>query len=259
MKTNIFHITYYDNDKSVYIQFIGCNFRCIGCIRRSFKWDHHLPNDELTSLNKPGIKTLSLEDLEKLLRDVKDSLGLEKAVLGGGEPTVDPAFCKIIKLLSNLNLNVAILTNGYRLGELMEYIPRNCLIELSIKSIDPMKFFTYTGRDLETVLNNFKLILKYGINIIVETILIPGFNDPADIEKLAAYISSYSNDIPLIIDEYIPVPNAPWRRPIVEELRETKELTQKYLKNVIIRSSYPEFKMKPLGKVRLIYPTQMDR
>jgi len=258
MKTNVFHITYYDNNKSAYIQFIDCNFRCIGCIRKSFKWDHHLSRDELTTLERSNIKTLSLEDLKKLLKNVKASLGLKNAILGGGEPTIDPSFCNIIRLLSDLNINITILTNGYELGKLLECISRECLIELSIKSFDPTKFSIYTGRDLKTVLKNLKLVLEQGRNIVVETIYIPGFNDSADIEKLATYISNYSIDISLIIDEYIPIPNTPWRRPAAEELKEAKRLAQKYLENVIIRSSYPEFEVKPLGKVYLIYPFKAD-
>jgi hypothetical protein len=55
----------------------------------------------------------------------------------------------------------------------------------------------------------------------------------------------------MIIDEYVPVPTAPWRRPTYEELVEAKQRAEKHLMNVVLRSSYT---MKFKGKVYLIYP-----
>jgi hypothetical protein len=55
----------------------------------------------------------------------------------------------------------------------------------------------------------------------------------------------------MIIDEYVPVPTAPWRRPTLEELNEARKRAERHLKNVKIRSSYT---MQRLGNVYLVYP-----
>jgi organic radical activating enzyme len=88
-KTTTFHITYYDYDKSVYIQFLTCNFSCLGCIRRGYLWDHHYGN-EGSLLGKSRVELLEVEKLGEILKIVERELGLQRAVLGGGEPTADP-------------------------------------------------------------------------------------------------------------------------------------------------------------------------
>jgi len=256
MKTLIYHITYYDYDRSIYIQFAKCNFKCVGCIRNRFSWDHHLYEEKgFRELRKLSIETLSLEEFADIVKNVEKELGLKRAVLGGGEPTIDPAFCNIVKVLSDLGLEIAILTNGYLLHKVLNCIPKGSTVELSVKSIHPKKFAFYTKRsedDLREVLKNMKLVLQSDLKLVIETILIPDFNNAEDVELLAQYIaSSLGNYIPMIIDEYVPVPTAPWRRPTYEELVEAKQRAEKHLMNVILRSSYT---MKFKGKVYLIYP-----
>ena len=254
MKTMIYHITYYDFNKSVYIQFASCNFRCVGCIRKLYRWDHHL--DEADQKKLPlNTDTLAIDEFEKLVEKLKSSVGLERACLGGGEPTVDPSFCSIVDVLRKHNIHIAILTNGYLIDKVISCIPKKALIELSIKSIDPKKFEWYTGRDLETVIKNFKLLVDEGRRVVVETILIPGFNDAEDIGELAKFVADLDRSIPMIIDEYVPVPQAPWRRPTVDELRKAYECARRHLDMVIVRSSYPEFfTSRRLGKTYVVYP-----
>uniref|UniRef100_A0A7J2U3W3 Radical SAM protein n=1 Tax=Ignisphaera aggregans TaxID=334771 RepID=A0A7J2U3W3_9CREN len=253
-KTTIYHITYYDYDKSVYIQFLSCNFRCLGCIRRKFLWDHHLEDVE-RGLSSAKIELLEVEKLTEILNGVNREFGLKRAVLGGGEPTADPSFCNILKILHDLGLEVSILTNGYLLDKVLKCIHREDTLEIGIKSIWPERFAMYTSRkasDLNKVLSNIENAFKQGYKIIIETILIPEFNDAKDVEEVARFIATHlDTSTPLIIDEYIPVPTAPWRRPTYEELVEAKQRAEKHLKNVILRSSYT---MKPKGKVYPIFP-----
>jgi pyruvate-formate lyase-activating enzyme len=256
MKTLIYHITYYDYDKSAYIHFASCNFRCLGCIRNRFTWDHHLYEEGVVKgVESLGLRMLSLEEFRKIIEGVEREMGLERAVLGGGEPTIDPAFCSIMEVLSGRGLEIALLTNGLLLGKVLNCIPKSCAIELSIKSIRPERFSMYTGRaegDLSVVLENMSLAFQSGLELIVETILIPEFNEARDIELLAEYIAfNLSEDVPMIIDEYVPVPSAPWRRPTLEELTEARKRAEKHLRRVIVRSSYT---MKRLGKIRLVHP-----
>jgi molybdenum cofactor biosynthesis enzyme MoaA len=260
MSTYIYHITYYEHDKSAYVQFTGCNFRCIGCIRKGFTWDHHLREDsDVEGIMNKKTKTLSLEEFKNIIESVERVAGLKRVILGGGEPTVDPAFRNIVRVLSDVGLEVALLTNGFLLDKVLNCMSRDSIIELSVKSIHREKFSIYTGRsksDLDVVLKNMKSAFQSGFKIIIETILIPDFNGPEDIELLAAHVASgLSKDVPMIIDEYVPVPSAPWRRPTLKELLEAKERSKKYLREVVVRSSYTGNR---LGKIRLVYPKALE-
>jgi molybdenum cofactor biosynthesis enzyme MoaA len=223
----------------------------LGCIRRKLLWDHHLEDIGRDF----RIELIEVEKLAEILNIVDKEFGLKRAVLGGGEPTADPSFCNIMKILHDLGLEVSILTNGYLLDKVLKCIHREDTLEISIKSIWPEKYAMYTGRkasDLNKVLNNIENAFKQGYKVIIETILIPEFNDVNDVEEVAKFIATHLNtSTPLIIDEYIPVPTAPWRRPTYEELVEAKQRAEKHLKNVILRSSYT---MKPKGKVHPIFP-----
>ena len=75
-KTSIYHITYYDYDKSVYIQFLSCNFRCLGCIRRKLLWDHHLEDIGRGF----RIELLKIEKLAEILNSVDREFGLKRAL-----------------------------------------------------------------------------------------------------------------------------------------------------------------------------------
>lgn len=255
--TRVYHITFYDHDKSAYIQFLGCNLNCLGCIRKRYLWDHHVENIDQLMDAKATVKTLSLGRLEDILKRAVDVLGLRRVVFGGGEPTADPSFCHIINIVNGLGLDISILTNGYELDKVLNCIPPKTLVELSIKSIDKTKYKFYTGGgDLDRVLRNFEALLNKQFNVVVETILIPQLNDVDDIERLAMYIASKDPGIPLIIDEYIPVPQTPWSRPSKESLLEAYGKARKYLHIVVVRSSYPEFHTsRKLGNTLVLYPS----
>ncbi len=256
MDTQVYHITYYDYTESAYVQFLGCNFKCLGCIRKRFVWDHHLYEDGSSKEVMDGEpRTLTLEELEGVIKRVKKEMGLKRVVLGGGEPTIDPAFCSTVKALSDIELEIALLTNGLLLDKVIDCMPKGSTIELSVKSIYPERFSAYTKRDksdLDMVLRNMRLAYQSGFKVIVETVLIPGFNEPQDVEVLAEYVaSSLSENVPMIIDEYVPVPSAPWRRPTLKELLEAKERSEEHLRKVLVRSSYT---CDRLSKVYVIYP-----
>ncbi len=256
MKTGVFHITYFDYDKSMYLHYLDCNFHCRGCIRRLSIWDCHLSPRIINAIDKyynriDDLK-LSTSAFENIVRFVDNVYGVRRAILGGGEPTTDIELINELKILSSMDIEIRILTNGYLLDRYIDILRDvNTHIVLSIKNIDRDKHEMYTGRDLETVLRNFEKAYRYGLRISIETILIPSFNDYDDIEKLAQYISSVDRNIELIIDSYIPIPREVWRRPTGRELENAYNVARKYLSNVYIRGLTTS---KPLGEVLLIYP-----
>ena len=86
----------------------ACNFKCTHCI----DWD---------ILNsKPR---LDMDDLRASLRRMSEH-GLRSVILiGGGEPTVHPGFVELVAYLKQLELSVAIVSNGSRGERLLEVAP----------------------------------------------------------------------------------------------------------------------------------------
>ncbi|HEX59501.1 MAG TPA: radical SAM protein, partial [Methanomicrobia archaeon] len=115
-RTKIYHVVLFDYDRSLYVFFKGCNFACRGCILRSTPWDCHIPEEDarrLSSLDVELLRTLTLSELERIVV----ATGAERAVLGGGEPTVDPALPRVVELLKGYGVRIVLLTNGHALGE----------------------------------------------------------------------------------------------------------------------------------------------
>ncbi|AEA12979.1 Radical SAM domain protein [Thermoproteus uzoniensis 768-20] len=228
MLTRIYHVTYYLDIRSAYFQFAGCNFSCPWCIRRLTPWDHHLDSRTLASLRAGGFLSLRAfqEVADKLVSD-----GMEEAVLGGEEPTVDDALPAVIRHLAG-RARVRLLTNAYRLtAELLDELRRcaTCEVVVSIKTLDAEKHREYTGKPLEPVLRNISALVEAGVRTLFETVLIPGLNGPEGVERIAKYLRENVGDAVLIIDPLIPVPGTGWRRPTEEELRDAVERAQRYV------------------------------
>lgn len=250
--TNIFHIVFFDYDLSAYVHFFNCNFRCLGCLRKLFIWDCHLPNDVISKLRFKEF--LSLNDLKSIMLKMISTHNMKRAVLGGGEPTTDPSLTEILRELKDLSMDIVVLTNAYAIndGLLREMADSHATVIASIKSINPAKHKMYTGFPLKPVLNNVTRIYNSNIKMLIETIAIPGFNNADEIGQLAKFIASIDRKIPLIIDSFIPVPGAPWRRTTLEELEEAEREALKYLDNVYGRGKVITEGLK--GGVHLIYP-----
>jgi len=139
------------NSNSAYLNFLGCNWNCKGCVRLQ-GWESHLSPSDIKNLNKiypesdkPKLK-LNLEDVVKILKDNN----AKKVYLGGHEPTIDPNIIEILRRLNNEGIWVKLVTNGYLLNEKMIDLVDE--ITLSIKAI---KEHLKTLRDF-TVQENLK-------------------------------------------------------------------------------------------------------
>jgi len=251
MKTRIHHITYHDKFRSLYVQFRDCNFKCKGCIRRNSLWDEHLPLEELERLKRLKIvETMSLDEFENLIK----KLDVSYAVLGGGEPTVDPLLPMIVEILSKHGVNAILLTNAWLLhGEYLERLERAGLKEVcvSIKAVTPEIHAFYTGAEVDVVLRNFRELYERGFELRAESIYIPGLIEVEEIERIAQFIASVNSSIPYRIDAYCPVKGAPWRRPTVDEVLRAVEVAEKYLSDVSFL--HPEVH-KSHGVIRCVYP-----
>ncbi|PVU72546.1 radical SAM protein [Vulcanisaeta sp. SCGC AB-777_J10] len=231
MQTRISHITYYVDLKSLYIQFLGCNLHCPWCIRKLTPWDHHLDKETLVGIKFQGL--LTIEEFKEIINRVKE---LEDAVLGGEEPTIDPSLPLIIRILREHNVNIRLLTNAYEIStELLNELVMcaSCEVVVSLKSLNPEVYRRYVGGDLNNVLLNIEKMINRGVKVIFETVLISGLNGLTEVEEIAQYISTITNNPYLIIDPLIPIQGIPWRRPTDEEVREAVRRAGKYV-NVLM-------------------------
>jgi wyosine [tRNA(Phe)-imidazoG37] synthetase (radical SAM superfamily) len=98
----------------------GCNFRCAHCIDRAIlnTADKHRDSelrDSIELISRRGLRSVIL--------------------IGGGEPTLYPGFSDFVRYLKQLDLQVAIVSNGSRgdrLVEAVEFMKENDWIRLSL-------------------------------------------------------------------------------------------------------------------------------
>jgi len=214
------------------------------------RWDIHLPQEVQEGL-KPlkGHDPLSLRGFE----DIVESSEARRAVLGGGEPTVDRHLPDIVRILSSYGVETVLLTNAHALNRnLIRKLKSSGLkrVYVSIKARSEEIHRFYTGESNKIVLENFRHVYEDGLELAAESILIPELVERDEIEKIAKFISSVDDRIHYRVDGFIPTPYTPWRKPTVDEVIEAAEVAKKYLKNV----HYLHNKSDAVGKTLCIYP-----
>lgn len=221
----VYHITYAPGLKEVCLYFdSSCNFSCHGCITKFHPEDYHLDK----SLRQSKKRTL----LKKGVMFYLKPFSFNRVIFLGLEPTIDSDFFQLAQNLkrqfSTYNI---LLTNGYN------YVKDKAINEVcvSIKAITPSVFKDFTSKsDPGKVLENFK---RYFANYILraESVFIPGYIDIDETEKIAHFIGSVNFEIPYRIDGYISAKKVErFRSPTEDEMREVKEVAERYLKNVSV-------------------------
>lgn len=248
--TRIYQIVQHTFDKSIYISFYGCNFKCLGCLLKDSVWYYHLPEDLKRCLEKLGtIKFLPLSELKSIVEE----LDTKMAILGGAEPTLDKELPEVVGTLSDLGVKTHLTTNGYALDqETIKRLKRAGLssVCISIRAYDYHVHRFYTGRSNRRVLNNFKLAYESGMEVMAESILIPGLIEIDEIERIAKFIASVDPSIKYRIDGFITFDDLPWRSPSPEEVVRAAQAARRHLNNVY----YLHKGMKFEGNVINIYP-----
>lgn len=244
--TRIFNITYYEQARCLYLRFLGCNYRCIFCINKLSIYDTHLPDELLKILERLKISFVSSKELLNIL----NTYNVDKVVLGGGEPLLDPNICSIVSLLKDFNIRIILLTNCYILDErmeLLEMLDKDDTVVVSIKSVDPVKHRVITGKSLRRVVKNLLMLYnKHSVSVKVETVFVPGLVDVFDIVTLAKWIEENMPDAELIVDSYIPVPELPYSAPTEKDF---EKLLQELSKISIRVSLRRPSKVETSGKV----------
>jgi pyruvate formate lyase activating enzyme len=208
----IYKITYSDKYRRATLHNHGCNYRCRGC---SYKLKPPVQPERFPSI----------EEIKECLR----RLDLAAVHFMGGEPTTNPqlpellAFCKqelgVVTRLGH--------TNGSKL--VLENLDAS---NVSFKAFDDGLYRDYTGQPAAPVYDNFRRAYEAGLDLKASAVLIPGYCDAEQMEKIVGFVADLDPRIPFHIMGYLLVPGGGWRAPTEAEMREAIGLAQRRLDRV---------------------------
>lgn len=174
-----------------------CNLRCSYCMpeeNMAFSPQEHL-------MNANEIFTLS-----KIFADE----GVRKIRLTGGEPLIRKDAAEIISQLAELPVEMAITTNGVRLGEFLPLFSACGLhtINISLDSLNADKFKKITRRDcFEIVMKSIRSSIDKGFHVKINAVLMRGIND----QEVLDFIAWTRNEpIHIRFIEYMPFAGNQW-------------------------------------------------
>jgi cyclic pyranopterin phosphate synthase len=176
-----------------------CNFRCRYCMpEEGMQW---MARSEL----------LSFEELTRLT-GIFASLGVKHIRLTGGEPLMRKDLHVLVKQVADVPgiQDVAMTTNGYFLAEQASDLVEAGLhrINVSLDSLDPMKFTEMTRRDnFHKVWEGIEAVDRLGIRPIkLNVVLIRGVNEDeipkfADLARSRAFVIRFIEFMPIGSDD----------------------------------------------------------
>lgn len=158
-----------------------CNMRC----------DYCRPAPDAYKA-EPHNRILCFEEIERIVR-VATGLGVTKLRLTGGEPLVRRDLPVLLEKLANISsiTDLSMTTNATLLGKYANNLASAGLhrINISIDTLNPLRFRKLTGADLDPVLAGIKAASEAGLfPIKFNTVLMRGINDGevADLIDFAA-------------------------------------------------------------------------
>ncbi len=252
-KRGLLYFTLSEIEPRVWFMLTGCNFRCRGCFR--------------PARDGGGTLLTASETLERMERACQNYYGEVpvEAMITGGEPTTDKEY--LLSLVKGLKAKgfekIVLMTNGYELGIDEEYVPEleeagltEAHVDLKAYSEDVHRW--YTGKSNKPVLSAIEKLSASGIELLVQTIYMPGIVDEGEVEQIATFLASLNPKIRYRINPFASVfaYEKVTRRPTLEEMERAYEIALKYLPNTIIsRSCYREYPTPPPQKTWItVYP-----
>ena len=211
-------VTYTEHSRTLFIYNFGCNWACSVCTYRI---------RDPCSVEK--CREISENEIMKLVEEYYLNGKAKTVKFLGGEPLINPNLPTIAEFAMDLGLRVSI---GHTNLSLMP--PEGVEgVVAGIKAISEDIHREYTGNFTnEETLENFERCYQKGITLKTNTVLVPKFVDVDEVERIAEFIASIDDNIPFHIIGYMPVPNFPWRRPTINELKTAAATAKKHLKNV---------------------------
>ena len=155
-----------------------CNFRCTYCMpAEGMAWQ---PREQL----------LTFEEIHRVARVLVERFGIDSIRLTGGEPTVRAHLHRLVAMLSDLGVDLALTTNGATLTSLAADLAAAGLrrINISLDSLRPDRFLEITKRDaFDKVLAGIDAAQAAGLSPVkLNVVVMRGVNDD-EVEDFAAF------------------------------------------------------------------------
>jgi pyruvate-formate lyase-activating enzyme len=252
--TNIYHIAYTPELKEVCLFFWGCNIDCRGCYckRRIYSpmlkdWiGAHLEDPD--GVVPPPNRFLNVNELVNIL----DGYDFTSVILEGQEASIDPALPLVAEILhERYDSCNTLLTNAYELTDL-SHVDQ---VEIGLKAITDSLHQHYTGASNARILRNIVNLHKSGTKMFIESVLIPGYIDVDEVERISKFIAGLDRNIRLVLLPYFKSSDNPWRRPSPAEMEEAADIAKKSLGNVFFFRGDEELKYE----VSSAYPVGIGR
>ncbi|XUW99932.1 MAG: radical SAM protein [Dehalogenimonas sp.] len=228
---HVYHVVYEPTFKSIiFHHWTECNLKCLGCYCKVEKLDFSLLPDWQTRVStnppeKPPEKLLSLDKVMALT----ENLTIERAISIGVEPSLDPGMPLLAREMKSRHHTYNILfTNGVALADLSSTDE----VIFSLKAVTPELYRNYTGGDNRKSMSNFRRVYDSGKKLQAEITLVPGAIEADEIEKVAEFIASIDNNLPLRITGFIQLSGQPFRAPTRAEVEAAAALAKRHLKTV---------------------------
>jgi len=206
----------------------------------------HIHDDP--GLAKPPEQFLDFEEVLQAL----DKLNIESILLEGQEASIDPQYPQLTEALHRRygSYNV-LLSNCYELPCLKD----TDKVAFGIKAVTDSLHKDYTGVSNERILRNFINLYHDGMKIIVESLVIPGYIDIEETERIAKFVASVDKEIPYVLLPYFKAGDNPWRRPTPEEMDGAASVCKRHLTNVYYFRGDEELQFEVVS----IFPDGVDR
>lgn len=183
--------------------FKGCYMRCAWCCNPESQL-HEIQSMQENGKEKIVGKDVSVSELmPELLADMpyyRRSGG--GVTLSGGEILAQHQFARdLLRVCKENGLNTAVeSTANAPFEDIKEILPYLDLFLLDIKHMNPEKHKEFTGANNKLILENAKKIAQSGVELIVRTPVVPGFNDTA--EEIKA-ISKFASTLPGVKEHHL--------------------------------------------------------
>jgi pyruvate formate lyase activating enzyme len=183
--------------------FKGCFMRCAWCCNPESQ------NREIeTIVEKDKIKTVGKDvTVSDIMPEILSDLPYYRrsgggVTLSGGEVLCQADFAReLLKACKEAGLHTAVESaSSAPFSEIEKILPYLDLYLMDIKHMDGKKHKEYTGVDNTRILENARKIAESGVELIIRTPVIPGFNDtPEDIKA----ISSFARSLPGVSEHHL--------------------------------------------------------
>lgn len=183
--------------------FKGCFMRCAWCCNpesQSYDIQQMSENGKIKTVGKD---VTVAEILPELLADKpyyrRSGGGI---TLSGGEILGQPDFARdLLRACKENGLHTAVeSTANAPFENIQKILPYLDLFLMDIKHMDSAKHKEYTGADNERILQNAKTLAESGVELVIRTPVIPGFNDTA--EEIRA-ISKFAASLPGLKEHHL--------------------------------------------------------